>query len=324
MIVDCAVYENGARRGGDVALSEAYEAGRESENGFVWIGLHEPSREEFESVRAEFDLHELAVEDAIKAHQRPKLEKYGDSLFVVLKTAHYNDEAEEVEFGEILLFIGPTFVVSVRHGVASALHDVRLGVEKRADLLSCGPGAVLHAIVDRVVDDYAPVIEGLDNDIEEVEAQVFSPVFGSPAERIYKLKREVLAFHRATAPLIDPLHRLMHEQSPVVHEGIRSYFGDVHDHVLRVVDEVNNASALLSSVLDANLAQVSMRQNEDVRKISAWAAIAAANTLIAGVYGMNFEHMPELTWTLGYPLALSVMLVVGILLYWRFRRAGWL
>ena len=324
MIVDCAVYENGARRGGDVPLSEAYEAGRESGNGFVWIGLHEPSREELESVRAEFDLHELAVEDAIKAHQRPKLEKYGDSLFVVLKTAHYNDEAEEVEFGEILLFIGATFVVSVRHGVASALHDVRLGVEKRADLLRCGPGAVLHVVVDRVVDDYAPVIEGLDNDIEEVEAQVFSPVFGSPAERIYKLKREVLAFHRATAPLVDPLQRLLHEQGPLVHEEIRSYFGDVHDHLLRVVDEVNNASALLSSVLDANLAQVSMRQNEDVRKISAWAAIAAANTLIAGVYGMNFEHMPELTWTLGYPLALSVMLVVGILLYWRFRRAGWL
>ncbi len=275
-------------------------------------------------MRTEFDLHDLAVEDAIKAHQRPKLETYGDTIFIVLKTARYNDASEDVDFGEILLFVGPTFVVSVRHGGASELHQVREQVERRGDLLSCGTGAVLHAIVDRVVDDYAPVVAGLDNDIEEVERQVFSPHFGNPAERIYKLKREVTAFHRSTAPLIDPLSRLAKEPHPLVHAEIRTYFDDVHDHLLRVVDEVDNSSALLTSGLQAYLAQVTVRQNEDVRRISAWVAIAAANTLIAGVYGMNFEHMPELTWQLGYPLALGLMVLVGAFLYWRFRRAGWL
>jgi magnesium transporter len=324
MIVDCAVYENGTRRAGELPLDDAYEAGRDGDNAFVWIGLHEPTEREFESVRTEFDLHDLAVEDAIKAHQRPKLENYGDTLFLVLKTARYNDAAEDVDFGEILLFVGSTFVVSVRHGDASALHQVREEVERRDDLLSCGTGAVLHAIVDRVVDDYVPVVEGLDNDIEEVEREVFSPQRRNAAERIYKLKREVLAFHRSTAPLIDPLSRLAKEPHPLVHEDIRRYFDDVHDHLLRVVDEVDNSSALLTSGLQANLAQVAVQQNEDVRRISAWVAIAAANTLIAGIYGMNFEHMPELTWQLGYPLAIGVMVVVGALLYWRFRRAGWL
>ena len=323
-IVDCAVYENGSRRAGALPLDDAYEAGRDGDNAFVWIGLHEPTTEEFESVRAEFDLHELAVEDAIKAHQRPKLELYGDSLFVVLKTAHYDDPTEEVQFGEILLFVGPTFVVSVRHGSGSALHEVRQEAERRTDLLRCGPGAVLHAIVDRVVDDYVPVVEGLDTDIQEVEAQVFSAEFGSPAERIYKLKREVLAFHRATAPLVDPLQRLSSSPHPLVHADIRSYFGDVHDHLLRVVDEVDNSSALLSSILEANLAQVGVRQNEDMRRISAWVAIVAVPTMIVGIHGMNFEHMPELTWTFGYPLVLAVMVTVCTLLYRRFRRAGWL
>ena len=323
MIVDCAVYENGQRRGGELPLEDAYEAGRD-EGRFVWVGLQEPSAEEFDSVAREFNLHELAVEDAIHAHQRPKLEVYGDSLFIVLKTARYDDEREEVDFGEILLFIGEGFIVSVRHGAASALADVRRQVEERHDLMRCGTAAVLHAIVDRVVDDYAPVIQGLDDDIHQVETTVFSPGRDNPAERIYKLSREVIEFHRAAAPLIEPLDRLAAGQSEFVHEDMRSYFRDVYDHLMRVVDAVHGQRELLTSVLQANLTQVSVRQNDDMRRISAWVAIIAVPTMIAGIYGMNFEHMPELGWQYGYPAVLVVILVICTTLYRRFRRAGWL
>ena len=323
MIVDCAVYENGQRRGGELALEDAYEAGRD-EGRFVWVGLQEPSAEEFDSVAREFDLHELAVEDAIHAHQRPKLEVYGESLFIVMKTARYDDEREEVDFGEILLFIGEGFIVSVRHGAASALADVRKEVERRRDQMRWGTGAVLHAIVDRVVDDYAPVIDGLDDDIHEVETAVFSPTRDNPAERIYKLSREVIEFHRAAAPLIEPLHRLAAGQSRFVHDDMRSYFRDVYDHLMRVVDAIHGQRELLASVLQANLTQVSVRQNDDMRRISAWVAIIAVPTMIAGIYGMNFEHMPELAWMYGYPAVLGVIAVACTSLYLYFRRAGWL
>ncbi|HWB72899.1 MAG TPA: magnesium/cobalt transporter CorA [Egibacteraceae bacterium] len=323
MIVDCAVYEDGQRRPGRLELETAYEAGRE-DNAFVWIGLHEPSPQEFDSVRREFDLHELAVEDAIKAHQRPKLEVYGDSLFVVLKTVRYVDEEEAVEIGEIMLFVGDAFVVSVRHGEASALSDVRKAVEERPDLLRYGPGAVLHAIVDRVVDDYVPVLDGLDNDIQEVEREVFSQSRDNPAERLYKLKREVLEFHRAAAPLIEPLDHLARGRFKLVYGDIANYFRDVHDHTLRVVDQIESYRDLLTSIFEANLAQISVRQNEDMRRISAWVAIVAVPTLVAGIYGMNFEHMPELGWTWGYPGALVAMVTICTVLYRWFRRSGWL
>jgi magnesium transporter len=322
MIVDCAVYEDGRRRAGQLALEDAYEAGNR-ENAFVWLGLHAPSEEEFDSVRREFDLHELAVEDAIKAHQRPKLEVYGDTLFVVLKTARDVPAEDALEFGEVLLFVGDGFIVSVRHG-ESALHDARLQMEKRPDLLRCGPGAALYAIVDRVVDDYMPVIDALDADIKAVEEAVFSPERGNPAEHIYKLKREVLELDAAVSPLVDPLDRLARGGHPLVHDELRTYFRDVHDHLLRVVREVAGFRDLLTSVLTANLTQVGVRQNEDVRKISAWAAIIAVPTAIAGIYGMNFEHMPELEWTFGYPLVLAVIALGCVGLYAYFRRVGWL
>ena len=207
MIVDCAIYEHGVRRAGDVELGEAFKSCHNDEH-FVWIGLHEPTEEEFDSVRREFELHELAVEDAIHAHQRPKLEVYGDTIFVVLKTARYVDSKEVVEFGEILIFTGEGFVVTVRHGEATSLHDVREMVEHDSERLKRGPGAVLHAIVDRVVDDYEPALEGLREDIEQVEADVFAPERESSAERIYKLKREVLEFTRAAAPLVTPIDKL--------------------------------------------------------------------------------------------------------------------
>ena len=322
MIVDCAIYERGQRLGGALPLEQAFEASRR-DDAFVWIGLFEPDEDEFDAVRREFDLHELAVEDAIKAHQRPKLEAYGDSLFLVLKTARYLEEEKEVEFGEILLFMGSDFVITVRHGEAP-LHDVRLRTEARPDLLRCGPGAVLYVIVDRIVDDYLPVIAGLDRDVREVEGEVFSHGRTNPAERIYHLKREVLELHDAVSPLVNPVDRLARGHQPFVDDEIQPYFRDVHDHLLRVVDDVESFRDLLTSVLTANLTQVSVRQNEDVRKISAWAAIIAVPTAIAGLYGMNFEDMPELGWRLGYPFALVVIATASVSLYLYFRRIGWL
>src|SRR3954453_604998 len=325
MIVDCAIYEDGRRKDGDLRLQDAFEASRSGGDGaFVWIGLRDPTSEEFDSVAREFYLHELAVEDAVKAHQRPKIEEYDDSLFIVLKTAKYHDDSETVEIGEINLFVGDGFLISVRHGSPSPLDDVRKQIESRPDLLKCGPGSVMHAIVDRVVDDYEPVLAGIEDDIEETEEQVFSSSRENPTERIYKLKREVLSMHKATAPLIDPLQHLASGDMPHVHEDIRDYFRDIYDHVARANDSVEAMREMLNGILDANTAQVSVRQNEDTRKISAWVAIAAVPTLLAGIWGMNFEHMPELKWTFGYPMALIVIATVMVVLYRLFRRPGWL
>jgi magnesium transporter len=330
MIIDCAVYQHGERRPGELALSDAFEAAS-NDNAFVWIGLYEPDEQEFESVRREFDLHELAVEDAIQAHQRPKLEIYDDSLFVVLKTARYLEAEEVVEFGEIMLFLGPQFLVTVRHKPASELRGVRKQIESRPDLLRFGPSAVLYAIMDRVVDDYLPVIDGLDQDIKEVEKEVFSEAGSNPAERIYMLKREVIEFHQSTAPLTDPLDRLVRGQVRLLHQDMPEYFRDVQDHLLRVVEQVSGFRELLTSVLQANLTQVAllqnevgMRQNADMRKISAWVAIVAVPTMIAGIYGMNFDYMPELRWPVGYPAALLAMVAACAFLYRAFKRNGWL
>jgi len=275
-------------------------------------------------VQREFELHELAVEDAIHAHQRPKVEVYGETLFVVLKTARYVDSTEVVEFGEILVFLGRGFVVTVRHGSGSDLHEVRRAVEGDAERLRGGPGAVLHAILDRVVDDYVPAMEGLRADIEEVENDIFSPERRSSVQRIYALKREVLEFTRATAPLVDPIGRLADGRYDLVHEQSREYFRDVADHLVRINDQLEGFRDLLTSVLTANLTQVTVQQNEDVRKISAAVALIAVPTMIAGIYGMNFEHMPELGWRYGYPMAIGIMFVLCLSLYRYFKRAGWL
>ncbi len=323
MIVDSALYVDGRRVEGRLALDDVPAACGRS-GAFVWLGLYEPTNEEFEAVRTAFGLHELAVEDAVKAHQRPKLEVYDDSLFLVLKTARYLDADERVDFGEILVFVGESFVVHVRHGEAAALSSVRRAVEARDDLLRCGPGAVLHAIVDHVVDDYGPVIAGLENDIGEVELEVFSEHGHNPVQRIYLLKREVLELHQAAAPLEEALDALHVRKFEVIHEDIREYFRDVHDHVLKVVERADTFSDLLTSILSANLTSVTVRQNEDMRKISAFVAMAAVPTMLAGIYGMNFQHMPELGWAVGYPLALGTMAVVCLLMYRFFRRSGWL
>ena len=323
MIIDVAAYRNGERCEDVVSLDRALQVS-DHEDGFVWLGLYEPTEEEFDVACRRFDLHELAVEDAIKAHQRPKLEIYGDTLSIVLKTARYLDAEEEVEFGEIFLFVGTGFVVAVRHGEASALRDVRRHLEARPDRLACGPSAVLHAIVDHVVDDYLPVLEGIDNDIEEVEQQVFSREGTNPVERIYNLKREVLDFHRATVPLVDPVDRLAEGKVPNVHEDIRHYFRDVHDHLIRVTERVVADRDLLNSVLEANLTQVGLRQNEDMRKISAWVAIGVVPTLLAGIYGMNLQHMPLLEHGAAFPIVVGAMAAIALGLFGLFRRRHWL
>ncbi len=323
MIVDSAVYEGGRRLDGDVGVHDAMEACRK-DGAFTWIGLFEPTEEEFESIRSEFGLHPLAVEDAIHAHQRPKLEVYGEMVFIILKTARYVDPTEVIKLGEILVFLGHDYIITVRHGEASELGGVRQQLEENPELLRHGPGAVLHAIVDRVVDDYAPAIAGLGEDIDQVEDQVFSGSSTNAAERIYKLKREVLQFGHAVGPLVDPLDRLARGKYGVIHSDVRTYFRDVNDHLLRAHDQLDGFRDLLTGVLQANLTQVGVRQNEDMRKISAYVAMAAVPTLLAGIYGMNFHHMPELRWQYGYPMALALMASIVAALFLGFKRAGWL
>ena len=322
MIVDNAIYVDGHRTAEPGTLSETYEAVRER-RGVAWIGLYRPTEEEFSSVAGEFGLHELAVEDATEAHQRPKLERYGETLFVVLKPARYLDEEERVEFGEVHVFVGEDFVVTVRHGEAPDLGGVRQRLEADPELLRRGPETILHAIMDRVVDDYAPVVDGLGNDIQEIEAEVFG---GSPnvSRRIYELSREVIEFQRATEPLDGMLGDLIREETIEVDPEVRRYLRDVRDHVLQVTERLAGFRELLQNILSVNLTLASLAQNEEVKKISAWAAILFAPTLIGTVYGMNFRYMPELNWFFGYPFALLLMVLVSLTLYLVFKRRGWL
>jgi len=321
MIVDCAAYEGGQRRQGELPVERASEAAGK-DGAFVWLGVVEPSEEEFKAVASEFGLHELAVEDAVRAHQRPKVEEYGETIHVVVKTARYVDPKEVIELGELSIFIAPNFVITVRHGKAD-LAPVRERLEQRPDLLEKGPGAVLYAILDHVVDSYIEAAHGFDQDVREVELQVFGEG-QNPTERIYKLEREVLEFQAATAPLAEALEELCSNNYAVVPATLHEYFRDVEDHLARVSTRIENFRQLLDSALEANLTQVSMRQNEDMRKISAWVAIAAVPTMVAGIYGMNFETMPELQWRYGYPTVVAIVLAVCLFLYWRFKRAGWL
>jgi len=324
-VVDCGLYEGGKRRGRRIELETALKQASECTDGFVWIGLHDPSSEVVETVAEHFELHPLAVEDAVHAHQRAKLDTFGDSLFLVLKTARYVDHEELVEIGEVMIFVGQRFVVTVRHGEGSPLSEVRKDLEAHPDLLSLGPSSVVYAIADRIVDDYAIVIEGFEVDIEEVETEVFSASATNPAERIYKLKREVLEFRRAVNPLISPMQRLTDHQTGLpIDPRTRDYFRDVLDHLVRDSDRIQSFDETLAGVLQANLAQLSMRDNQDLRKLSAWVAIIAVPTMVVGIYGMNFDHMPELHWRFGYPLVLVVILIVCVALHRRFKRAGWL
>ncbi|CAL9398691.1 magnesium/cobalt transporter CorA [Streptomyces sp. enrichment culture] len=331
MIVDCAIYRDGHRTDGPEDLSDALDEARAA-GGFVWIGLHEPTQKEFDLVSHEFGLHPLAVEDALKAHQRPKLEVYDDSLFAVLKPVVYEPESDAVSTGELMIFLGDAFAVVVRHGEGSPLKAVRRRLEHEPELLGKGPTAVLYAIADAAVDHYLEVAVELQNDLEELEAEVFSPDGGGSrhtASRIYTFKRQVLEFRRATGPLGPPLARLAGTGLygagvPFVNDRARPFFRDVSDHLTRVNESVEGLDRLVSDILSAHLAQTSVRQNDDMRKISAWAAMAAVPTMLAGIYGMNFDHMPELHWVWGYPAVIALMAVLEVLLYRQFKRRGWL
>jgi magnesium transporter len=322
VIVDNAIYVDGRRTAEPGSLKETYEAVRER-HGVAWIGLYRPTQEEFSSVSEEFGLHGLAIEDATEAHQRPKLEHYGGSLFIVLKPARYLDEEERVEFGEIHIFVGKDFVITVRHSETPDVGAVRRSLEADPELLRRGPEAILHAIMDRVVDDYMPVVDGLENDIEEIEAEVFG---GNPgvSRRIYELSREVTQFQRATEPLADVLGGMIQEETTDVDPEVRRYLRDVQDHLLQVTERLAGFRELLQNILSVNLTLSSLAQNEEVKKISAWAAILFAPTLIGTIYGMNFRYMPELNWFFGYPFALMLMALISLSLYLVFKRRGWL
>ncbi|MGD3107380.1 magnesium/cobalt transporter CorA [Streptomyces sp. YGL11-2] len=330
VIVDCAIYREGRRHECAADFSHALDEARAEGHSFLWLGIHEPTQDEFDRVSSQFGLHPLAVEDALKAHQRPKLEVYDDSVFVVLKPIIYDVTADTVTSSELMVFVGDAFVVTVRHGTASPLTAVRQRLEHHPEILRHGPGAVLYAVSDAVVDHYIEVAGELQVDLEELEAEVFAPIRRSSqstrntAAEIYAFKREVLEFRRATVPLTDPMHRLQSPGVPFVHDHARPFFRDVGDHLARANESVEGLDRLLSDILAAHLAQMGVRQNDDMRKISAWAALAAVPTLIAGIYGMNFSDMPELRWHLGYPAILVVMALIEVSLFRLFKRRGWL
>ncbi|MEH6375509.1 magnesium and cobalt transport protein CorA [Streptomyces sp. KLMMK] len=337
-IVHAAVYRDGRRTATPDSLADTYRRLREQPDCMAWIGLLRPTEEELLSLAEEFDLHELAVEDALEAHQRPKLERYGDTLFVVLRAARYLDAPEEVDFGELHVFVGPDFVITVRHGAAPDLSAVRRRMETTPELLALGPEAVLYAILDAVVDGYAPVVAGVQNDIDEIETEVFS---GDPAvsRRIYELAREMVEFQRATRPLVGMLHGLMAGFAKYgTDDELQRYLRDVADHVTHTSERVDGFRSALADILAVNatlvtqqqnaemraLAEAGFEQNEEIKKISSWAAILFAPTLVGTIYGMNFDYMPELHWAFGYPFAILLMAAVCTSLYFIFKRRDWL
>ncbi|MCL8013255.1 magnesium and cobalt transport protein CorA [Streptomyces sp. AS02] len=337
-VVQAALYRDGVRVSSPATLAETYRELRDQPSGMAWIGLARPTEAELLSLAAEFDLHPLAVEDAMEAHQRPKLERYGDTLFVVLRAARYLDAPEEVDFGELHVFVGPDFVITVRHGAAPDLSAVRRRMEETPELLKLGPEAVLYAILDAVVDGYEPVVVGVQNDIDEIETEVFR---GDPevSRRIYELSREMVEFQRATRPLVGMLHGLMAGFSKYgTDEELQRYLRDVADHVTHTSERVDGFRQALTEILTVNatlvtqqqnaemraLAEAGFEQNEEIKKISSWAAILFAPTLVGTIYGMNFTHMPELHWVFGYPFAIALMGVVCTSLYVIFKRRDWL
>ncbi|MGE0217671.1 magnesium/cobalt transporter CorA [Mycolicibacterium sp.] len=333
-MVDCGVYCEGVRLPGKythaAALTKVRELEADGRDAFVWIGLHEPDEHQMQAVADVFCLHELAVEDAVHAHQRPKLERYDNTLFLVLKTVKYVEHEsmanarEIVETGEIMIFVGPDFVVTVRHGEHGGLAGVRKRLEASPAALRLGPYSVMHAIADSIVDSYLDVTELIETDIDSMEEDIFSPLAETNIECIYLLKREVVELRRAVSPLTTDLQRISTDHDDLVNVEIRRYMRDVLDHAIKASDRIASFDDLLSSLVQAALGKVAMQQNVDMRKISAWVAIAAVPTAVAGIYGMNFDHMPELHWAWGYPAVLALMAAVCLLLHRTFRRNHWL
>ena len=325
MIADNAIYVDGRRAAQQPSsLQETYEALRQLDDAVAWIDLHEPTKEEFESVAQELELSPRVIEGAIKPQQRPKLVRYGDSLFVVLKTARYLDEPEKVEFSEVHVLVGKDFIVTVRYEEIPALEEVRRRLEGEPESLRQGPQPILREIMDQIVDDYEPVLEGLGTDIQEVEDEVFGGNADDVSQRIYELSRELVQFQRATSPLARSLERGGERNEHDIDPELRSYLRELHDRVLRVEEPTEGFRDMLSDILVVNLTLIGVRQNDQTKKISAWAAILIVPTLITGIYGMNFDFMPELHWTFGYPLALALMVSISVGLYAVFRHVRWL
>jgi magnesium transporter len=335
--VDNAVYVDGRRTADPANLDETFEVMRQR-SGMAWIGMYRADPAEIHSVSEEFGLHELAVEDALRGHQRAKLERYGDTLFVVLRPARYLDADEVVEFGEVHVFVGSDFVVTVRQAEAPDLSRVRRRMEGDPQLLSLGPQAVFYGILDEIVDQYAPVVAGLENDIDEIEDEIFTG-HADVSRRIYELSREVIEFQRAVQPLVGMLDALQRgAQKYGLVEELQQRLRDVQDHVIRISERADSFRVLLHNALTVQATVVGQRQNdemrrlsesslaqsEEVKRISSWAAILFAPTLVGTVYGMNFETMPELGWQLGYPFALALMLIMGVGLYVVFKWRKWL
>jgi len=323
MIVDSALYQNGTRIVGPTDISDLVDIARTS-GGFVWLGLSEPTQSEFEHVVGELNFHPLAVEDAVHAQQRPKLEEYEGLTFFTLKTVFYNESNSAISTGELICFVEKEFIVIVRHGEGSPLASVRHEIELRPDFLKLGAFAVLHAVVDRVIDGYTTIATELENDVINLETKVFSGKRQTFSQEIYFLKRELIEYRHAIEPLIIPLQKLVSETFLHTPESLKPFFRDTLDHLLRACEHASGMDSLLTTALQADLAHVQVRQNEDVRKISAWVALAAGPTMIAGIYGMNFKFMPELSWRFGYPLVLGIVTSLSGLLLYKFRKAEWL
>jgi magnesium transporter len=326
--VDWGLYCGGVRQ-----PEEDFDAARQvarDGDGFLWLGLHEPTADQLALLGEVFGLHPLALEDAANSRQRPKVERYDDVMFLSLRTLAYrerDDRAEGgdvVETGVVMVFVGEYFAVTVRHGRYASLRGVRHRLEEAPAQLALGPSAVLHAVADKVVDDYLAVVDAVTEDIEEIENSVFGPDHNPEIERIYQLKRDVIEMKRTVSPLADPLHELAQRPRRLIHPEIREYFRDVEDHLVRVREQIWSFNELLDSILQAGLARITVAENEDMRRISAWVAIAAVPTMIAGIYGMNFRYMPELEARWGYPVVLGLMAAVCALMYRGFRRNGWL
>jgi magnesium transporter len=322
-VVACVAYADG-RRVRDVEIPNISEVLKDPDV-FVWIGLHDPSPELLRQIQQEFGLHDLAVEDAQVAHQRPKLEQYGDSVFVVLRPAILTSDQGCIELGETHLFLGPRYIVSIRHGDTPGYAAVRARCESNPALLAKGPGFVLYAVMDFVVDHYFPVLDTLGDQLERLEDEIFSETFDrKTVERIYELKRNLVEVKRAVSPLVDVCNRLVRFDMPLIPEDTRPYFRDVYDHAIRINEHVDTLRELLTGALEAHLSLTAVAQNDAMKKLAGWAAIIGVPTMVAGVYGMNFKFMPELEWRYGYPMVMTSMAVVCVYLYYRFKRSGWL
>ncbi len=322
-IVNSVAYAGG-RRVGEVEFSDI-RAWLQQPDVFIWIGLYEPDEELLKQLQSEFKLHDLAIEDAHRAHQRPKIERYGDSLFIVLRTVQLEDELHQVRFGETHIFVGTRYLISVRHGPSQSYTEVRARVEASPLLLQQGPGFALYALMDFIVDQYFPVVDALEEDLEALEEKIFGGTFSRDSTtQIYYLQRELLQVKRALSPLVEMCNQLTRFDHAMVADATRVYFRDVYDHAVRMNEMVDTLRELLTTTLEANFSLISINQNEVMKRLAAWAAIIAVPTMVAGIYGMNFQDMPELNLAFGYPLVLALTLVLCIILYRMFKRAGWL